>query len=185
MPRSASEPIRACLPPIVELQENERLRSEVGELKTARLSASAMAARLEEMNTLSIRVASLKMEMAALKSEQDIREDELVAQIAVLQHQLAKRKKRRSPGKMIKKTLSNAVDSLRGHASGGASAAAATSPRPAASPRPAVEASPAGAGSDVRRSWGSLKSKLTSFGARGRDEEAATAAAASSSPRHH
>lgn len=38
------------------VQENERLRSEVGELKTARFSAEAMATRLEEMNALSIRV---------------------------------------------------------------------------------------------------------------------------------
>ena len=110
----------------------------MGELKTARFSAEAMAARLEEMNALSIRVggagchmgchmgcrvpcwqvapehsahavgclvsghpptdhaavcvvhppvqvASLKLELAALKSEQDIREDELLGQIASLQ----------------------------------------------------------------------------------------------------
>lgn len=42
------------------LQENERLRSEVGELKTARFSAEAMAARLEEMNALSIRVSGVE-----------------------------------------------------------------------------------------------------------------------------
>jgi hypothetical protein len=166
-------------PALPLLQENERLRSEVGELKTAKFSAEAMAARLEEMNTLSIRVggwmgwggcvewesrlpdkrnrfaacrcspaclcscpyhwpttshssspllttshclrspclpalpasaglqvASLKIELAALRSEQDVREDQLLAQISLLQVQLAKKKKKRSPGKMLKKTFS-------------------------------------------------------------------------------
>lgn len=51
-------PILAPLPLASPLQENERLRSEVGELKTARFSAEAMATRLEEMNALSIRVGA-------------------------------------------------------------------------------------------------------------------------------
>jgi hypothetical protein len=211
------------------MEEGERLRSEVGELKTARLSAEAVAARLEEMNALSIRVseggwgrqgclllthqggcrlcaahcrgrrsngvppaqqarrpvqprqhpcllracdfqrkpsapaaaasgcrpapaqvASLKLEIAALKSEQDIREDELLAQIAVLQQQLARKKKKRSPGKMLKRMLSSAGESIKGLQG---------QPHAASPPPPGPEASP-GAGSELRRSWGSLKSKF-------------------------
>lgn len=238
------------------MEEGERLRSEVGELKSARLSAEAVAARLEEMNALSIRVslsecvylffgegrgargegllppaapagrlqlhaeialcgsssstargpalprrprargpadpaaplanqnpclasppwlrarsaallapstptptppfappaqvASLKLEIAALKSEQDIREDELLAQIAVLQQQLARKKKRRSPGKMLKRMLSSAGESIKGLQS---------HPHPASPPPPGPDASP-GAGGELRRSWGSLKSKF-------------------------
>jgi hypothetical protein len=37
--------------------EAERLRSEMGSLAAARLSAEAMAARLDEMNELSMRVS--------------------------------------------------------------------------------------------------------------------------------
>ena len=51
-------------------------------------------------------VASLKIELAALRSEQEVREDQLLAQISLLQAQLAKKKKKRSPGKMLKKTFS-------------------------------------------------------------------------------
>ena len=35
-----------------------------------------------------------------------MREDQLLAQISLLQAQLAKKKKKRSPGKMLKKTFS-------------------------------------------------------------------------------
>ena len=51
-------------------------------------------------------MASLKIELAALRSEQEVREDQLLAQISLLQAQLAKKKKKRSPGKMLKKTFS-------------------------------------------------------------------------------
>lgn len=144
-----------------KMEENERLRNEVGELKTARLSAEATAARLEEMNALSIRVASLKLELAALRSEQDMREDELLAQIAMLQATLAKKKKRRGPGKMFKK----AAEAIRQGLSPDRELAA---PMP---PQQQAGTPSSGAG----KAWGSLKSKFGSLGRTGssREDEAA------------
>eukprot|EP00887_Chlorella_sp_A99_P001995 scaffold18.g1995.t1 len=82
---------------VKKMEENEKLRSEVGELKTARFTAEAMATRLEEMNALSMQVAGLKMELAR-------------ANAAI--HELSKKKKKRSPMRKLRKTLSHATEGL-------------------------------------------------------------------------
>lgn len=145
-------------------------------------------------------VATLKLEIAALKSEQDIREDELVAQVAVLQQALARKKKRRSPGKMLRKTWSQAVGSLKhglqgggGHAAGspeaapgaGPGSAGVSPPQPPAAAERAQPSPGSGGGGEVRRSWGSLKSKFGSLSGRGgsKEEEAVAAGAAANTPR--
>ena len=74
-------------------------------------------------------MASLKLEMAGLKAEHDSREDELQAQIATLQAALAKKKKRRSPGKMLKRaaaSIKHALGDGGGEGRSGAAAAAAS-----------------------------------------------------------
>ncbi|KAL4447188.1 hypothetical protein ABPG77_007221 [Micractinium sp. CCAP 211/92] len=145
-----------------KMEENERLRNEVGELKTARLSAEATAARLEEMNALSIRVASLKLELAALRSEQDIREDELLAQIAMLQATLAKKKRRKGPGRMFKKAAEAIRQGLSPDKELGA-------------PLPPQQQAGTPSGGAVK-TWGSLKSKFSGLGRSSSSREAEAAA---------
>ena len=115
--------------------------------------------RLEELNALSIRVASLKLEIAALKSESDVREDALLGQIAALQAALAKKKKRRSPGKMLRRAAEGLKSALgEGRASPPPSVAAGSAGgTPAAAP-PAAPGEPG----EARRSWfGSLGRRLS------------------------
>ncbi|PSC72868.1 hypothetical protein C2E20_3926 [Micractinium conductrix] len=163
-----------------KMEENERLRSEVGELKSARLSAEATAARLEELNGMSIRVASLKIELAALRSEQDIREEELLGQVAALQAALAKKKRRKSPGKMLKK----AAEAIRhGLSSPVQAQEAPASPAQQQQQQQQQGAAAAPNGGELRRTWGSIKSKFSMSG-RGssKEEEAYAAAAGPASP---
>ena len=91
----------------------EALRSEVGELNTARLSAMATAARLQEMNELSMRVAGLKLEAARREALYAAREAELLAALDAARDAAAagpaKKKKKRFSAKKIKEKVSKAA----------------------------------------------------------------------------
>jgi hypothetical protein len=98
-------------PQMVEkMASAERLRSEVGELETAKLSAQATAARLDELNSISMRVAALKMELARREQLFGARESSLLAEIDALNSALKKKKK--SPLKKVTKAVSSAARGL-------------------------------------------------------------------------
>ncbi|GAB4821202.1 hypothetical protein N2152v2_008248 [Parachlorella kessleri] len=85
----------------------DRLRSEMGSLEAAKLSAEAVAARLDEMNEMSMRVAALKNELVKQEAEHEERETALLTEIVQLRAKVAQKKK--SPTKMLKKTLTQAA----------------------------------------------------------------------------
>ena len=125
-------------------------------------------------------VASLKIELAALRSEQDIREEELLGQVAALQAALAKKKRRKSPGKMLKK----AAEAIRhGLSSPVQAQEAPASPAQQQQQQQQQGAAAAPNGGELRRTWGSIKSKFSMSG-RGssKEEEAYAAAAGPASP---
>jgi hypothetical protein len=92
---------------ISKVDEADRLKEEIGELQTSRLSAEAVAARLDEMNELSARVASLKMEMARRQQMYARREGELLNEIEKL-----KSGGKKGAGKMLKKKFSAAAKGM-------------------------------------------------------------------------
>ena len=91
---------------IEKVSEADRLRSEIGELQTSKLSAQAMAARLDELNEMSQRVAGLKMEIARRESLYARREQDLLREIDQLKN------KKKGTGKLIKKRLSAAAKNV-------------------------------------------------------------------------
>jgi hypothetical protein len=97
---------------INKVDEADRLKEEIGELQTSRLSAEAVAARLDEMNELSARVASLKMEMARRQQMYARREGELLNEIDKLRSGGKKSGSKKGAGKMLKKKLSAAAKGM-------------------------------------------------------------------------
>lgn len=85
-----------------------RLRSEVGALQTAQLSAEATAELLEQHNALSMRVAALQIALAEKENEYARCEESLLAEISALR---AKLKTKRRKGKEALKSVTRAMSS--------------------------------------------------------------------------
>lgn len=83
------------------------------------------------------------------------------------QDQLAKKKKKRSPGRMLRKAAEGIRHALDG-AGGRQSASEASSVAP--SPVPPPVSAEAGSDSEARGSWGGLKSKLSGLGRRASEQ---------------
>ncbi|KAL6766577.1 hypothetical protein ACKKBG_A36600 [Auxenochlorella protothecoides x Auxenochlorella symbiontica] len=63
------------------MQDAERLRGEVGQLESAKLSARATATRLDELNALSLKVGALQLELTRVQVESAEREGVLLAEL--------------------------------------------------------------------------------------------------------
>jgi hypothetical protein len=95
-----------------------QLKTEVGDLKTAQLSAKTTAEILESYNTMSMKLASQKIVMAQKEAAFAKHEQQLLAEISTLRAEI-RRLKGKSALKSVKKAFSSTVKGIKKSLDGG------------------------------------------------------------------